>query len=191
MNNKHTRVIGDRPGDRLDKSWKLFIETVGVLGGVSHVTLDNMLLKAMESHAYAITSSVFGHRRPDVVNEALMRAWGSLEKFQGRSRFSTWFHRIVLNVCKAHGARETREKEKFVSLSTKEVLDLYCEFSQSSTDTAFRKAWNVLTPGERDFMDDMLHSLRDAEVAAKWGLSLSGVRGRWHRIKRKIQAALG
>ena len=33
----------------------------------------------------------------DAVQEALIRAWVSLPRFRGASRFSTWLYRITLN----------------------------------------------------------------------------------------------
>jgi RNA polymerase sigma-70 factor (ECF subfamily) len=33
----------------------------------------------------------------DAVQEAFLKAWRSLSRFEGRSAFSTWIHRIVMN----------------------------------------------------------------------------------------------
>ena len=35
----------------------------------------------------------------EVVQDAFIRAYNALDKFQGASRFGTWFYRIVYNVC--------------------------------------------------------------------------------------------
>jgi len=42
----------------------------------------------------------------DVRQMALIKAYQGLEKFEGRSRFSTWIYRVVLNLCRdrARGA---------------------------------------------------------------------------------------
>ena len=35
----------------------------------------------------------------DVGQETFVRAWRSLRKFRGESEFSTWLHRITVNLC--------------------------------------------------------------------------------------------
>lgn len=35
----------------------------------------------------------------DAVQEAFLKAYASLDKFEGRSRFYTWLYRLVVNVC--------------------------------------------------------------------------------------------
>lgn len=149
---------------------------------------NDVLIRALEKHAYAVAGSIFHRRRPDVVNEALMKAWKGMGKFRGESKFSTWFHRIVLNTCKQFGARETRERKREVPLSDTTVGQLSVDAISGMGRLDIRE---YLTREEWLFLLDKLSPMPDAEVAEKWGLSLSGVRGKWRRIKQKIQAALG
>ena len=44
----------------------------------------------------------------DVYQEVFIRVFRALPKFQQRSLFSTWVHRIVINVCKTHQSRSAR-----------------------------------------------------------------------------------
>jgi RNA polymerase sigma-70 factor (ECF subfamily) len=39
------------------------------------------------------------HRGEDVAQEAFLRAWRSLPRFEGRSTFRTWLYRIAINAC--------------------------------------------------------------------------------------------
>ncbi len=41
----------------------------------------------------------------DLLQETFVRAWRGLPKFQGRSQFSTWLHRIAVNVCRDAAGR--------------------------------------------------------------------------------------
>lgn len=42
----------------------------------------------------------------EVTQEAFLRAWRSIDRFQGRSRFFTWLYRIGINEAKRRAARQ-------------------------------------------------------------------------------------
>jgi len=42
----------------------------------------------------------------DVVQDAFLKAYGALDRFEGRSSFYTWLHRIVMNLCLDRKRRE-------------------------------------------------------------------------------------
>jgi RNA polymerase sigma-70 factor (ECF subfamily) len=44
----------------------------------------------------------------DIYQEVFMRVYGGLKRFRMQSEFSTWLHRITVNVCLTHRARTQR-----------------------------------------------------------------------------------
>lgn len=48
----------------------------------------------------------------DVTQEAFLRAYGALGSYKGRSRFSTWLHRVVLNTGIDYIRRERRHRHE-------------------------------------------------------------------------------
>lgn len=60
-----------------------------------------------------------GREAEDIVQEAVSVALRDLEKFEGRSKFSTWLYGIALNLCRKH----LRDKGRHASLADREVLE--------------------------------------------------------------------
>jgi len=52
---------------------------------------------SLHAHCYRMTGSV--HDADDALQDALLRAWRGLHRFEGRSALSTWLHQIATNVC--------------------------------------------------------------------------------------------
>jgi RNA polymerase sigma-70 factor (ECF subfamily) len=63
-----------------------------------------LMVNRHQGRAYRLASSILGNETDarDVSQDAFIRLYESAGRFDGRSRFSTWFYRILVNLCIDH-----------------------------------------------------------------------------------------
>lgn len=74
---------------------------------------------------YGLSWSLTGNREDalDVVQESFIRAFRALKSWKGRSKFSTWLHRIVVNTAIDFIRREAKHHNKRVTPGSEKEAD--------------------------------------------------------------------
>jgi len=64
----------------------------------------DLLVRRYEPRAYRLAYSMLGNEADarDVSQEVFIRVYETAHQFSGRSRFNTWFHRVLVNLCIDH-----------------------------------------------------------------------------------------
>ena len=141
----------------------------------------------------------------DVMQEAYLRAFTALPRFQGRARFSTWLTRIVINRALAHRRGQSRRAEIALDsvaepaagpdgagrggaagLSPAELGIL-----QQQVGRLIEKTLETLPPSYRTvFVLREMEEMSIAETAACLGISPVNAKVRLHRARKLMKEGL-
>lgn len=71
-----------------------------------------VLVERYQGRAYRLALRVLRDEEEarDAVQEAFLKAYGALDRFQGRSRFYTWLYRLVMNQCLDQRRRDRSDR---------------------------------------------------------------------------------
>lgn len=86
-----------------------------VLGGNTRMFAD--LVERHQDKAMTLAMRMLRNREAaeEAVQDAFIRAFNALERFEKRSRFSTWLYRILFNVCSTALSKRGESRQQFGS----------------------------------------------------------------------------
>ena len=137
-----------------------------------------------------------GDEAQEVTQEAFLRAWRSIARFEGRSRFFTWLYRIGINEAKRRAAR--RPPVVVTSLEDEPVPEAsdWSEAPEARSDQ--RDLLDVLEQAIRGLPLEYrapivlrdVEGLSTAEAAEAMGLGEAALKSRLHRARLAVRRAL-
>lgn len=141
----------------------------------------------------------------DLSQEAFVRLWEAASTFRGRARFSTWFYRLLVNLClddrrkqrwwRQVFAREERGARDEESLLEQQPAPPADPADAIARERALGRVWEAaarLSPQQRAAL--VLHvqeELSMNEVAAVLGCAEATARVHLHRALATLRAMLG
>lgn len=139
------------------------------------------LITLLQAHANAICWLKLHTHRPDICNEAVFRALQFEKDFKGKSKFSTWFQRVVLNLIASDKRRDARRKED-------SLVEIHSTPDTGPIEARIdaQRMLKLLNKAEREIFLYKMLEVDEATIGQNLGLSPEGVRTRWHRIRKKL-----
>lgn len=132
----------------------------------------------------------------DVVQEAYLRAFRSIDRFRGDAQFSTWMYRITANCASTHRRRRARHRHLYLAEDHGGVdLDADHDPEDRAARAGVRErleaAISLLPPKLRSVLVLRdLHGLSHRDIAEELGITESAAKVRLHRARKRLQADL-
>jgi RNA polymerase sigma-70 factor (ECF subfamily) len=145
------------------------------------------------SRVYAVCVRMCGDRAraEELTQDAFVRAWEKLPQFRGDSAFSTWLHRLTVNVVLEAQRGDRRNRAR---LENDEALDVAPpiarhELHAEKMDLAVAIA--ALPPGARAvFALHDVEGYKHEEIAEMLDITSGGSKAQLHRARRLLREAL-
>jgi RNA polymerase sigma-70 factor, ECF subfamily len=162
------------------------------------------LVERHQARAYRTALSILGNEEDarDVSQEAFIRVYESAHRFDERSRFSTWFYRILVNLC-IDQHRRSRWWRRLIPLSSPADDPDYpavdppspepepdVEASQRQAMRKLRAMLEGLSPKQRAAVLLVQQGFSSREVAAVLKCSENTARVHLHRAISELRKAL-
>ena len=128
----------------------------------------------------------------EATQEAFVRAWQKLETFRGTSAFSTWLHRLTVNVVLS-GFRSKHRRTSRVTV-TDRLETLEREGSGPRADLRADLEWAIASLPEgarRIFVLHDVEGYKHREIAEMTGLAAGTCKAQLHRARKLLREALG
>jgi len=124
----------------------------------------------------------------DSTQQAFIRAWESLPRFERRSAFSTWLHRIAVNV--VLGQRRSGKADLAVT-AVEDVDDGPVVFDTPMEVAEIEAAIDTLPEGARDVLVLAgIYGYSHVEIAPMLGVAEGACRAQLHRARKLLRERL-
>lgn len=126
-----------------------------------------------------------------LTQDTFVLAWRRLGTFRGQSRFTSWLHRIAINVMLQDARASGRREARVVSVDDEVLQAAPAPAGGADLRLDLERAITTLPPGARTAL--VLHDIEGYthdEIAAMTGTAPGTVKSQLHRARRLLQERL-
>lgn len=129
--------------------------------------------------------------RQDVMQEMMYQLWRSFDRFEGKSKFSTWMYKVCINTALTYRtAMVKRSNTEFLSEYHEQISDQSQTEDTEEPLKALHHAISTLSKLNKAIVLLYLEDITYEEIASIVGISKSNVSVRLVRIKRELETKL-
>lgn len=149
------------------------------------------LYEEHKGRVFALARRMAGHERAaELTQDVFVRAWSKLGTFRGDAKFSTWLHRLAVNLILSRRASWATERARF--LDGEDTLEgLASRPSGRELGLDFEKAIDLLPDGARTVF--VLHDVegwKHDEIARTMGVTSGTTKAQLHRARMLLRRVL-
>lgn len=151
------------------------------------------LYRRNQGRIYALCLRMSGNPEAaeELVQEAFVRAWQKLSTFRGRSAFSTWLHRVTVNVVLGHRRSSSRREARHLEAAEHAVPDNVVQMNHPGRAIDLERAIGGLPDGARKvFVLHDVEGFRHDEISRLVGIAVGTSKAQLHRARRLLRKAL-
>ena len=130
-------------------------------------------------------------RAEELTQDVFVRAWERLGSFRGESQFTTWLHRLAVNVVLQAGRSSSRRKAREEVTEDPGRYMTRAKEAMPGTRLDLERAISGLPDGAREvlILRD-IYGYKYQEIAEMQGVALGTVKAQIHRARKMVQEAL-
>ena len=153
------------------------------------------LYRTHVNRVFSVCARMVGDRgrAEELTQDVFVRAWSKLSLYRGESAFSTWLHRLAVNVVLNERKSEGRSRSRFGSEGD-EMDELPHQRSLGAppgTRLDLEAAIGGLPRGARQvFVLHDVEGYKHEEIAAMLGITAGGSKAQLHRARMLLREAL-
>ncbi|HEY9480181.1 MAG TPA: RNA polymerase sigma factor [Gemmatimonadaceae bacterium] len=155
------------------------------------------LYRAHVDRVFSICVRMSGSRTQgeELTQDVFVRAWEKLPLFRGESAFSTWLHRVAVNVVLSDRKVQSRESSR-VSPADSDESDFDSVLGSVAAPLVAERmdleaAIALLPPGARKvFVLHDVEGFTHEEIAQQMGVTSGGSKAQLHRARMLLREAL-
>jgi RNA polymerase sigma-70 factor, ECF subfamily len=127
----------------------------------------------------------------ELTQDVFVRAWERLSGFRGESEFSTWLHRLAVNVVLDRRRSVARRNEKESRLEDDALETVAARPASTGERMDLERAIAALPPGSRTvFLLHDVEGYRHEEIARLTGRAVGTCKAHLHRARTLLREAL-
>lgn len=142
-------------------------------------------------YALCLRMSADGARAEELTQDVFVRAWEKLGSFRGESAFSSWLHRIAVNIVLADRRSSRRREQRVAVTDDLGSRERPGEESPAGLGIDLERAIAALPAGAREvFLLHDVEGFRHEEIAALTGIAAGTSKAQLFRARRLLREAL-
>jgi RNA polymerase sigma-70 factor (ECF subfamily) len=166
-----------------------------------------VLVERYQGRAYRLASRILGdpEQARDAVQDGFLKAYGSLDRFEGRSGFYTWLYRLIFNLCidlkrRDRSGRHVEWDDEVAreAAGGSSVGDLGSGLGGPARELERGEARDALADAIEELPEDArrtlllreVDGLSYAEIARCLGIPKGTVMSRLHHARRRVRERL-